>query len=81
MSSSIPIPDISTSSYRIHIFSYQLCLLYLYSNLFLLYALYTHLNTILHFKKIRSLVCSSQQGARNSRLPISDGFRDGHDQQ
>ncbi|WP_270740070.1 hypothetical protein [Massilioclostridium coli] len=32
-------------------------------------------------RKYRSLVCSSRQGARNSRLPVPDGSRYGHDQQ
>lgn len=36
--------------YCIHIFSYQLCLLYLYCHLLLLYVLDIHLNTILHFR-------------------------------
>lgn len=38
-----PIPDIPTSIYYVHIFTYQLCLLYLYFHLFSLYALYTQL--------------------------------------
>ena len=32
-------------------------------------------------KRSRSLVCTSWQGARNSRLPVPDGSRYGHDQQ
>ena len=32
-------------------------------------------------RNCRSLVCSSRQGARNSRLPVPGGSRYGHDQQ